>query len=296
MAIKIEMLRCFCTVAQTGTLAEAADRLGRTQSAVSMTLKQLEDHLGKKLFEGERKSTLSPLGEQVFDLASRQVRQFDETVQGIEAAAEASHGLIRIVSVPSIAVLLFPQVLEHMTGRFPGLKVELRDTDSLQVLDALTEGKAEIGIASGFHPLNGIRAVPLLEDHFGLVCAADHPLNTQAHPPKIADVVTGAFLRNALCDLIETPRFLDAIEAADVTIQNTHSLITMIQTGKWVTVLPQTVARFIPETTVFRPIADLPDKRQVYLYSREKSRFQDLTDECSAFILSCKFHEAKQGA
>ncbi|WP_372572411.1 LysR family transcriptional regulator [Ruegeria jejuensis] len=295
MAIKIEMLRCFCIVAQTGTLAEAADRLGRTQSAVSMTLKQLEDHLGKKLFEGERKSTLSPLGEQVFDLASRQVRQFDETVQGIEAAADASHGLIRIVSVPSVAALLFPQVLEHMTGRFPGLKVELRDTDSQQVLDALTEGKAEIGIASGFHPLNGIRAVPLLEDRFGLVCAADHPLNTQTQPPEIADVVTRAFVRNALCDLIQTPRFLDAIEAADVTIQNTHSLITMIRTGKWVTVLPQTVARFIPETTAFRPIADLPDKRQVYLYIREKSRFNDLTEECSAFILSCKLDEAKQG-
>ena len=48
MAIKIEMLRCFCTVAQTGNLTEAADRLGRTQSAVSMTLKQFESHLGKK--------------------------------------------------------------------------------------------------------------------------------------------------------------------------------------------------------------------------------------------------------
>ncbi len=77
MSIKIEMLRCFCTVAQTGNLAEAADRLGRTQSAVSMTLKQLEDHLGKKLFEGERKTHLSPLGRQVFDLALKQVRQFD---------------------------------------------------------------------------------------------------------------------------------------------------------------------------------------------------------------------------
>ncbi|WP_170406247.1 LysR family transcriptional regulator [Ruegeria arenilitoris] len=288
MAIKIEMLRCFCTVAQTGNLTEAADRLGRTQSAVSMTLKQFESHLGKKLFEGERKTHLSVLGEQVFELSLKQVRQFDQTVQSIEAAADATHGLMRIVSVPSVAALVFPSVLEHMTHRFPGLKVELRDTDTQQVLDSLVDGKADIGIASGFHPLKGIKAIPLFEDQFGLVCASDHPLITSPTPPTLDDVMAAAFVRNALCDLIQTPKFIDAITDADVTIHNTHSLITMVRTGKWVTVLPQTVARFIPESTAFRALPDLPDKRQVYLYVKEKPRFQELTDECSAFILSRK--------
>lgn len=289
MAIKIEMLRCFCTVAQTGNLVEASDRLGRTQSAISMTLKQLEDHLGKKLFEGERKNRLSPLGEQVLELSLKQVRQFDQTVQSIEAAANASHGLMRIVSVPSVAALVFPAILDHMTSRFPGLKIELRDTDTQQVLDALTEGKADIGVASGYHPLNGIKAIPLFEDQFGLVCASDHFLITRPEPPTIADVVSAPFVRNALCDLIETPEFQSAIVDADVTIHNTHSLVTMVRTGAWVTVLPQLVANFIPETTAFRTISDLPDKRQVYLYVRERTRFRELTDECSAFVLSRNF-------
>ncbi len=118
MAIKIEMLLFFCTVAQTGNLVEAADRLGRTQSAVSMTLKQLEDHLDQKLFEGERKNRLSPLGEHVFEIALRQVRQFDQAVQNIEAAAQAEQGLVRIASVPSVGALIFPPLLKHMTRRF----------------------------------------------------------------------------------------------------------------------------------------------------------------------------------
>ncbi|WP_343565217.1 LysR family transcriptional regulator [Kiloniella sp. b19] len=288
MAIKIEMLRYFCTVAQTGNLAEAADRLGRTQSAVSMTLKQLENHLGKKLFEHERKNQLSPLGEQIFELALKQVRQFDQTIQNIEAAAEAGHGFIRIVSVPSVAALLFPSVLEHMTQSYPGLKVELRDTDTQQVLDALSEGKADIGIASGCHPLNGVRTIPLFQDHFGLVCSASHPLITQSELPSISDVIPESFVRNALCNLIKTPDFLNIIENANVTIHNTHSLITMVRTGNWTTVLPQMVARFIPETTAFRPISDLPDKREVYLYIRERSRFKDITEECCNFILQQK--------
>ena len=169
MALKIAMLRYICTVAQTGNLIEAADCIGRTQSARSINLKQLEDHLGKNLFEGERKSRLSPLGEQVYDLALEQVRHFDQTVQNIETAARAEQGLIRIVSVPSVAALIFPPLLEHMTRQFPGLHVELRDTDTQQVLDAIVRDQADIGIASGHHTLNGIRTAPLFEDAFGLV-------------------------------------------------------------------------------------------------------------------------------
>ncbi len=288
MAIKIEMLRCFCAVAQSGNLAEAADRLGRTQSAVSMTLKQFENHLGKKLFIGERKNHLSELGQQVFEMSQRQIRQFDQTVQAIEAAADATHGQIRIAAVPSVAALIFPAVLAHMTHHFPGLKVELRDADTQQVLDALADGKADIGIASGFHPLKGVRATPLFEDRFGLVCAADHPLAKRSRPPTVEDVIAAPVVRNALCDLIKTPRLIAAIADADVTIHNTHSLITMVRTGKWVTVLPKTVARFIPQSTTFREIADVPDTRQVYLYVNERSRFSDVTDACSDFILSGK--------
>ncbi|WP_170763629.1 LysR family transcriptional regulator [Ruegeria lacuscaerulensis] len=286
MAIKIETLRCFCTVAQTGNLVEAADRLGRTQSAVSMTLKQFEDHLGKKLFEGERKNRLSHLGQQVFEIALKQVRQFDQSVLNIEAAANAEHGLLRIVSVPSVAALVFPKVLAHMTRRFPGLKIELRDTDTQQVLDALVEGKADIGLASGHHALNGVRAIPLFEDRFGLVCASEHHLITRPAAPTLEDVGEVPFIRNALCDLIQSPRFHETIAAADVTVHNTHSLITMVRTGDWVTVLPQTVAEFIPEATAFRPIADLTDRRQVYLYVSERSRFQSLADEAAEYILA----------
>lgn len=285
MAIKIETLRCFCTVAQTGNLIEAADRLGRTQSAVSMTLKQFEDHLGKKLFEGERKNQLSPLGLQVFEVALKQVRQFDQAVLDILAAASAEHGLLRIAAVPSVAALVFPKVLAYMTQRFPGVKVELRDADTQQVLDALIEGKADIGIASGQHALNGVRSLPLFEDRFGLVCASDHQLMKQPITPTVDDVLALPFIRNALCDLIQSPKFRASEAQADVTVHNTHSLITMVKTGDWVTVLPQSVANFMPEATAFREIADLPDQRQVCLYVNEHARFKHLTEEAVAYIL-----------
>ena len=73
MAIKIEMLRNFVAVAELGNLNDAAERLGRTASAVSMSLKQLEDHLGAPLFETDRKNRLTALGQFTFAEGRREV-------------------------------------------------------------------------------------------------------------------------------------------------------------------------------------------------------------------------------
>ncbi|WP_299355983.1 LysR family transcriptional regulator [uncultured Shimia sp.] len=284
MTLKIEMMRSFVTVAQTGNLIEAADRLGRTPSALSMTLKQFEEHLGKRLFLGERKNRLTPLGTQVFDLALKQVRQFDEAVQSMETLARAGQGLLRIVSVPSVAAMLFPSILAHMTEQFPGLKLDLRDTDTEQVLDSLAEGKADIGVASGHHALKETRASLLFEDRFGLVCSADHPLWRQKENPSLEDVFAHDFLRNTLCDLIETKDFASTLRQTDITIHNTHSLLAMVRSGNWVTVLPRTVASYMPDATRFRPIRDLKDHRQVFIYQREQPRFPEITKACTDFI------------
>ncbi len=98
MAIKIEMLRCFCVVAEKGSLQAAADHLGRTPSAVSMLLKQLEDHLGSKLFEKDRKNRLTDLGQYVFRQATNELEHFDATINAIETYARNPKGVLRIAA------------------------------------------------------------------------------------------------------------------------------------------------------------------------------------------------------
>ena len=130
------MLRCFGAVAQTGNLADAAIRLGRTQSALSMTLKHLVDHLGQPLFEGEGKNRLSPLGDEVFRLAQQQLRQFDDTVDAIKSAAQAPQGLLRVASIPSVADLLLLQSIGELTRRHASLSIDVRDMDTAAAIDA----------------------------------------------------------------------------------------------------------------------------------------------------------------
>ena len=118
LAIKIEMLRCFAAVARSGNLADAAEALGRTPSAVSMMLKQFEAHLGAPLFESERKSRLTALGAFTLGEATRELDHFERSVAAIENFARAKSGFVRIAAVPSVAEAILPEVT----------RVFLRDT------------------------------------------------------------------------------------------------------------------------------------------------------------------------
>ena len=85
--IKLEYLRVFVTVAETRALNEAAERLGRTPSAISMTLKQIEESLGGPLFEGERKAALTQLGAFALRHARKAVAEHDAATAAIQRFA-----------------------------------------------------------------------------------------------------------------------------------------------------------------------------------------------------------------
>ncbi len=292
MTIKIEMLRCFSAVAEAGNLGDAATRLGRTQSAVSMTLKQLEDRLGQRLFVSDRKNQLTPVGQQIFELARIELRQFDDTIKAIQATAVAPQGLVRVASVPSVAGLMFPSMVKKFRDVCPGTKIELRDTDSQQVIDALSRGKADIGIASSHHGLNGIQQTPLFSDRFGLICSPRHPLALRAGPIHLADVASDAFIKNDLCLSIDSESFQEMTAYADLTARNTLSLISMVRSDKWVTILPKAVVHIAPSDLVFREISDLTSRRQVNLLLREKSPFQEYAEKLKNVILSINWETA----
>lgn len=291
MAVKIEMLRCFNAVAEAGNLADAAVRLGRTQSAVSMTLKQLEGNLGQRLFVSDRKSQLTAIGQQVFDLARTELAQFDDTIKAIETAATAPQGLVRIASVPSVAGLVFPSVVKKFHEICPGTKIELRDTDSQQVVDAMSRGMADIGIASIDYTLNGIEQIPLFSDRFGLICSKRHPLATRKSPIALKDVITADFIRNDLYRSIDLEGFQGKVLQSNISARNTLSLISMVRSDNWVTILPKAVLYIAPTDLVFREISDLTARRQVFLLMREKAPFQTYAETLKKVILSMNWDE-----
>ncbi len=263
MVIKTEMLRCFVTVARNGNLADAADKLGRTPSAVSMMLKQLETHLGTPLFETERKSKLTALGVFAFDEASRELDHFERTVAAIEYYAHAKSGFVRIAVVPTVAGAFLPAVVQGFLRDHPDVHVDIRDMDSVAVLREIERDRVDLGIATGTGTNADIECEELFSDAFGIICGAGHPLAKAELPLSWSDLTAWPFIANGLCAQIPDDGLQRIIEDSKLMVRNTTSLLALVRAGVGVTVLPRLVVDKTQSNIRFLPVADTTARRRI---------------------------------
>lgn len=271
MAIKIEMLRCFRAVVEHGSLADAANALGRTPSAVSMMLKQFEDHIGAPLFETARKSRMTPLGRAIHAEARRGVAQFDRTVETIEALSRAQLGYVRVAVTPSLGQSVLPQALRRFLRAHPDVHVDVRDMDSATVQAEISHERADIGMA-GAGALAGFDCTRLFADRFGVVCRADHPLARNWDELGWADLAGETFIANGLCDQISDPGFAAILHNARMNVRNTASLLGLVKAGVGITLLPRLVVADEDQSLCFLPLADSSAAREVWLITQPHHR------------------------
>jgi DNA-binding transcriptional LysR family regulator len=268
MAIKLEMLRCFATVARCGNLADAAEKLGRTPSAVSMMLKQFEEHLEAPLFESDRKSKLTALGVFALGEASRELDHFERTVGAIESFARSESGFIRVAAVPSVAEAILPQVVQAFLRDHPGVWVDIRDMDSIAVLRELERERVDLGLATGIGTGAEIIREELFSDAFGVVCRADHPLASSPAPLDWEALKPYPFIANGLCNHIVDETFQQVLAASQLMVRNTTSLLALVRVGVGMTVLPRLVVNGAESELAFVPVADGEARRYIEILRR----------------------------
>jgi DNA-binding transcriptional LysR family regulator len=266
--LRTEALRVFVTVAECGNIRDAAERLLRTQSAISMTLKQVEDHLGAPLFENDRKSSLTQLGQFVRGVATVLLRDHDAAISLIEGHASGQSGHLRIASVPSVAALLIPELLRGFLAARPLAKVDLIDTDSADVRHLVRTGQADIGIASAPDADEGLTFAPLFEDQMKLVCQSDAALTLSRAPLNWSDLQGTSLILNETTNRIAASEFRALAVRSTLRVRNVTSLLAMVQAGVGVTLLPGLATVSLPPALMALPLADTNCTRQVGLLLR----------------------------
>lgn len=239
MNIKIQALETFVTVAESGNLVDAAERLHRTPSAVSMALKQLESHFGRRLFESDRKAQLTPTGRFLLEHARRELEHFEHTVRTMERYARGETGTVRVACVPSVASRLLPTVLRQFRECHAGVAVDVRDMDSESVCDALHLGRIDLGLASPVSGSEDFLAAPLTRDALGVVCSTGHPLAGRSGPLGWRDLNGFEFIANGACRHIDDPQMRRLLADASLMVRNTTSLLALVAADAGITVLPR---------------------------------------------------------
>lgn len=167
-------------------------RLGRTQSAISNSLKRLRDHLNDPLLVRTPDGlSPTPRAAELQPVVARLLREAGNAIAPPEAFDPATAQAQFVIGAPDRFNLpVFLPLLEHLGRVAPGLVVNLRTTDRDYAIRLIDEG--EIDLAVGWFDATPphLQRRLVLEDRFVCLCSGDHPLVAGDGQPSLEDILS----------------------------------------------------------------------------------------------------------
>jgi DNA-binding transcriptional LysR family regulator len=182
--LEVRHLIALVAVAEEGSFAGAADRLGYTQSAVSQQIAGLERKVGLRLLDrpgGRRPVRLTDAGARLARHAERIVVSVQLADADMAALADGHAGRLRVGTYESVGIRLLPRIVRELTQAYPELEVDaIESSDEHELLELLTRGELDLSIT--IPPLADERfeSAELERDPFCLLVPAASELATRS--------------------------------------------------------------------------------------------------------------------
>ncbi len=237
----------------------AAEFCGVTQPTLSAGIKQLEETLGVLLVQrGSRFIGFTPEGERTLDWARRIVGDSRAMREEINALRHGLTGQLRIAAIPTTLAMV-ATLTTPFRARHPDVRFTVLSRTSIEILTLLEDLEIDAGVTYlDNEPLGRVNAVPLYQERYQLLTAADAPLGNR-------EAVTWAEVAQVpLCLLtpdMQNRRIIDGLlRAAGGEVQPTlesDSMIVLfahVRTGRWASVMPARLAETLGLTATIRAI------------------------------------------
>ncbi|WP_126427651.1 LysR family transcriptional regulator [Brevibacillus marinus] len=170
-----DQLRAFYTVAQTKNFTKAAEMLHLVQSTVTMRIKQLEERIGKPLFERDKRSVeITQAGKALLPYAERILKLVQEGLSEV-AALQPYEDRLSIGSLDSIWSYLLEPILKEYHLRYPKIAVLTKTGHSADVVQYLLDHVIQIGFVHIPPALPNFEVIPFHQEEIVLVAHPDHP-------------------------------------------------------------------------------------------------------------------------
>ena len=241
-------LEMFVATAEARGPQRAAERVFRTQSAVSMALAKLESEIGAPLFDRTNRGayTLTASGELLYAKAKRLLSLRDEALSEIRELHSLEQGRVRIGANESAGVYLLPKLIEAFRKKHPKVRIEVTRQNSMQLIHDLREHLVDLALIAFTPDEKDIEAVPVMNDELILVASPGHAL-AKKKKVRMADLGTEAFIAHT----VTSPSRHKVIETfrATNTPLNIVMEVAMIETIKKLIAMNLGMG-FIPEMCV----------------------------------------------
>jgi DNA-binding transcriptional LysR family regulator len=255
----LDKLDYLMALARERHFGRAAETCGVTQPTLSAGIKQLEETLGVLLVQrGSRFIGFTPEGERTLDWARRILGDARAMREEIKALKHGLTGQLRIAAIPTTLAMV-AELTTPFRARHPDVRFTILSRTSIEILALLENFEIDAGVTYiDNEPLGRVNAVPLYQEHYQLLTAADAPLGNR-------DRVTWAEVAMVpLCLLtpdMQNRRIIDGLlrsagNAAQPTLESDSMIVLFahVRTGRWASVMPARLAETLGLTPAIRAI------------------------------------------
>ncbi|HTC93568.1 MAG TPA: LysR family transcriptional regulator [Terriglobales bacterium] len=174
--MELFQLETFLAVAENKSFSRAAQKLHRTQPAVSQTIRKLESDVGEPLFDrSSRDANLTDAGRLLVDYAEKLLNLRSEAGSAIVELRQLHAGKLAIAANEFTSIYLLP-VLEKFRRQSPMIKVTVQRSLSSQIAQEVLNHKVEMGMLSFTPDVAGLRSTVVYKDELAFVVHPRHPL------------------------------------------------------------------------------------------------------------------------
>lgn len=234
--IDIDQLRTFIAIAETGSFTRAAEVVHKTQSAVSMQMKRLEERLGRPVFTRDgRASKLTEDGERLLDYARRIVKLNMEALATFSDAALS--GRVRLGVPDDYADRYLPEIMARFSRAYPGVELTVICEPSVDLIERINGNEIDRAIVTNCDGV--ITSEIFREERLLWVTSNRYAIHTEVPVPLALGQATCAWRRAAI-NCLET---IGRPHRLLYSSRNSAAIAAAVLAGLAVSVFPESALR-----------------------------------------------------
>ena len=173
-------LKLFCAIAQSGSITKGANECNLALSAASRRISELEETVGLTLLDRSAKGvTLTQAGHAVMQHALRLFQGFEQFSNELGEYAKGIKGHVRLWANMSALTEFLPISLAGFLKAHPDIQVEVEEQISGDIVKALLDGIADIGVFADGTPTAGLETHIIGQDELVVVCSKSHAIKNR---------------------------------------------------------------------------------------------------------------------
>ena len=242
--VNFKLLHIFIAIADNKSFRQASEKLNRSQSAVSMQIKQLEEQVGVALFHRTtRRVELTAEGLKLLTFARRALGEWENGLREIREAVDIQRGTLSFACIPTIAATILPRALQAFQASYPGISISLRELAAADLLECIRRREVDFGIGVEMERSTEFQFDDLFEDPIYAIATKAFRFRRRASV-DLAELCAYPVLLNSKSAALRN--MLDrALAVRDLQmdikfeVAHTHTLIALAGAGMGVGILPK---------------------------------------------------------